>query len=43
MSESRDHADDGYDGRAELLDGERGIAVAATLRGQSGEPAPAED
>jgi hypothetical protein len=34
MSERRDHADDGYDGPAELLDGERAIAVTVTLRGQ---------
>lgn len=33
----RDHhepADDGYDGPAELLDGERAIPVTVTLRGQ---------
>lgn len=34
MPEHHDLADDGYDGAAELLDGERAISVVVTLRGQ---------
>jgi Domain of unknown function (DUF4873) len=34
VSDSHDHADDGYDGAAELLDGERTIPVVVTLRGR---------
>ena len=34
MRDQHEPADDGYDGPAELLDGERAIPVTVTLRGQ---------